>query len=76
MNAIRNLRHAANQVSPFGGAATLPDVIVANGPALQNDTFEPDRPLAGVSVSNLSAESDTRRAALFIVGRKEPGCGG
>ena len=32
----------------FGGATTLSDAIVANGPALQNGTFDPRTPARGL----------------------------
>ena len=49
----------------FGGASTLSDAIVANGPALQNGTFDLTRLLEGSSFTMTLGAADSGAGGLF-----------
>ena len=49
----------------FGGASTLSDAIVANGPALQNGTFDLTRLLEGSSFTMTLGAADSGGGGLF-----------
>ena len=64
------IQQAASGTAPdaslsFGGATTLPDAIVANGPALQNGTFDLARLLEGSSFTMTLGAADSGSSGPF-----------